>query len=118
MPPEYSFISVENERKTDEPILSFYRRLIQIRKSELLISEGDIEFIDAPWKSFIAYRRFSDASIHELIVAANMGFERRTARDFLRFPIPESEHLLRNYPLPELNNIWEPWEVRTKGTME
>jgi len=121
--PEYNFINVENESKDDESILSFYRRLIRIRKSELLISEGDIEFIDTPWKNFIVYRRFSDASAHELIVAANVGPERRNVRESLHLPIPESEYLLRNYPLPESNDIWEPWEVRiwkvgTKGTME
>lgn len=57
-PPEnYRTINVEAELRDPDSILTFYKRLIQLRKEEPVISEGEITFLFQEIPEVFAYRR-------------------------------------------------------------
>ena len=59
LPPEnYRTINAEAELRDPDSILYYYKRLIQLRKEEPVISEGQIEFLFQDTTEVFAYRRF------------------------------------------------------------
>lgn len=71
LPPEnYRAINAEAELRDPDSILHYYKRLIQLRKEEPVISAGQIEFVFQDVPEVFAYRRFlGDA---ELFVINNL----------------------------------------------
>ena len=53
-------VSAAAEEKDPQSILSFYRRLVQLRKELPIIAAGDIRFIDSLQEGIIAYERQRD----------------------------------------------------------
>lgn len=59
LPPEnYRTINAQAELRDPDSILHYYKRLIQLRKEEPVISEGEIEFLFQDVPGIFAYRRF------------------------------------------------------------
>lgn len=57
IPDNYKKINVYAEENDPNSILNFYRKLIQLRKDNKIISEGEIEFIEKKNPSVLAYKR-------------------------------------------------------------
>ena len=67
--PNYSFINAEEEEGRADSVLSFYKKLIQLRKDNNAIRRGDFEFLDEDSPVLFNYRRFDDKD--EFIVISN-----------------------------------------------
>ena len=52
-----SKINVSSQQKDESSILSFYKKLIVLRKEKKLISKGKIEFLENENKNVLAYKR-------------------------------------------------------------
>lgn len=65
----YKSINVENEKDDKDSILSFYKKLITIRKENTVISAGNISFIDTD-ENIIAYKR--SLGERKILVFCNM----------------------------------------------
>lgn len=53
----YKDINVEAEEKDEDSILSFYKKLVQLRKDYKIISEGRIKFLEQENEKVLAYER-------------------------------------------------------------
>ncbi len=76
MPTDQDKINVEKELKEGE-IFNFYQKLIKLRKSEKIISEGHIKPILMEHPQVMAYERYLDHSDEKLLVFANF-YEKET----------------------------------------
>ena len=94
LPPEnVRTINAEAELQDPDSILHYYKRLIQLRKEEPVIAEGQIEFLFQNVPEVFAYRRF--LGDEELLVACNLTGH-GVALDGA--PWAGCEKLLGNYP--------------------
>ena len=89
LPARRAHISAEAEEQDATSILSYYKRLIQLRRQEPLISEGDIRFILPDEKGIIAYERTLGGK--KLTVFCNFTAEQRTV------PSPDGAFVLGSY---------------------
>lgn len=70
LPDNYKTINAEAEAEDESSILSFYKKVIRLRKEKAAIAEGDIEFLDKKNPDVLAYRRMLGAE--EIIVLCNL----------------------------------------------
>lgn len=70
IPNNYHQINAENELGDESSILSFYKKLIQARKKNKVISEGEIVFLEQKNPDVLAYCRFLGEE--EIIVFCNL----------------------------------------------
>ncbi|MCI8757245.1 MAG: alpha,alpha-phosphotrehalase [Oscillospiraceae bacterium] len=71
MPPEnFRHINIQADRSDPDSILHYYKKLIQLRKQEPVISEGQIAFLYQDVPGVFAYRRFHQGQ--DLFVVNNL----------------------------------------------
>lgn len=70
LPDNYKIINAEAEDEDESSILSFYKKVIRLRKEKAVIAEGNIEFLDKRNPDVLAYRRMLGAE--EIIVICNL----------------------------------------------
>lgn len=70
LPDNYKTINAETEAEDESSILSFYKKVIRLRKEKAVIAEGNIEFLDKKNPDVLAYRRILGAE--EIIVLCNL----------------------------------------------
>lgn len=70
LPDNYKTINAEAEAEDESSILSFYKKVIRLRKEKAVIAEGNIEFLDKKSPDVLAYRRILGAE--EIIVLCNL----------------------------------------------
>lgn len=92
----YKSINVENEKDDKDSILSFYKKLITIRKENTVISAGNISFIDTN-ENIIAYKR--SLGERKILVFCNMS----NKDESLDIDLDGFKKLIGNYS--ELNYI-------------
>lgn len=92
----YKSINVENEKNDKDSILSFYEKLITIRKENTVISAGNIHFIDTK-DSIIAYER--SLNDKRILVFCNMS----NKEDSLGIDLEGFKKIIGNYN--ELNYV-------------
>lgn len=68
-PDNFKTFNVEAEEQDANSVLNFYRKLVRLRKSKKIISDGAISFIERDNPDVLAYRRTSGEEI--LIVLCN-----------------------------------------------
>lgn len=93
-PDNYKTINVEAERKEEDSIFNFYKKLIRMRKVLPVIADGNIRFVYNDDERIIAYRRYDEKD--ELLVMCNFTAEN------VELTLPDrfagAELLLGNYP--------------------
>ncbi len=109
LPENYREINADRQKEDPDSILSFYKKLIRLRKEKKVISDGKIEFLYPEVRQVLAYRRFDEEE--ELLVLCNM-----TAEE-LSLKLPEGKVydgcLIGNYPKAEAGGAkvrLRPWE--------
>ena len=107
VPANHTYINVETEEKDAHSILSYYKKLIALRKEYPIIAEGTIRFLDAGTDEIIAYVR--EYEHKQLIVICNM-----TGRslDASRIEVPSgAQKLIGNYHGKMFMNELKPYEA-------
>lgn len=66
----YEKINAETERADETSVLSYYKKLIALRKSSKVVSEGDITFLEKENERVLAYKRDYEGS--SIIVFNNL----------------------------------------------
>lgn len=70
VPDNYDRINVERERADEDSILSYYKKLIALRKRSRVVSEGSIAFLESENEKVLAYRR--DYGEESIVVLNNL----------------------------------------------
>ena len=107
VPANHTYINVETEEKDAHSILTYYKKLIALRKEYPIIAEGTIRFLDAGTDEIIAYVR--EYEHRQLIVICNM-----TGRslDASRIEVPSgAQKLIGNYHGKMFMNELKPYEA-------
>ena len=91
-PDNYRTINVQAELQDPDSILNYYKRLIQLRKDNPVISEGGIEFLCQGVPGVLAYRRFLGKD--EMLVYNNLTGETITLDDACR---ADGQKIIGNY---------------------
>jgi alpha-glucosidase len=86
--PEYPVINVEAQAGDPASTLSFYKRILGLRKAHRALKEGDIRFLRAP-KGLMAFERSyrsSDAGVSQETILVILNFTRWDRSYFLESP--------------------------------
>lgn len=67
--PRYKDINLEEDRKNEDSIFAFYKALIEMRKTNPAIVEGDLEFLLEDHETILCYRRRCEKQT--LLIVAN-----------------------------------------------
>ena len=109
IPENHSYVNVESEEQDPDSILAFYRKLVQFRKDNEIIADGDIRFLDTDTADVIAYERTLGDG--KLTVCCNLrGYEVQTP-----VQAQSGEVLISNYVNGGENEVLRPYEARVIG---
>lgn len=102
----YKSINVEAEQDDPDSILSYYKKLVQLRKEYRVISEGEIKFLETGNQKVIAYERsWNDDKIS---VLCNFS----SNEEKISYIRPAGKVLIRNYEHPRTSTgIIRPFET-------
>ncbi len=104
--PNYLKINVKNQRADENSVLSYYRKLIELRKKapyKDILREGDFELIDPKHPDVFAYKR--EYTKDGLVVICNF-------RPYpVEFSIRGKEVILTNYQQARQGNLLRPYEA-------
>jgi oligo-1,6-glucosidase len=109
--PRYKEINVEESEARPDSLFNFYRRLLEFRKTEPIVSEGGIEFVGTLSPALVVYRRRipGDESM-ALWVGCNMSPDEILAGE--SDPHPRGEVVFGNYEEKKEATSWRAWEMR------
>jgi glycosidase len=102
--PNYKEINVERETKDPQSVLSFYKKLIALRKSEGALIYGTMERFPVHHEDLIAFTRTLDGE--SLLIIGNMG------SNAPRQSIDGWKCILSNHEVQEDEDFFHPWEIR------
>jgi len=97
--PNYEYINVETQEIKDDSVLSFYKKLISLRKDDTvkdLFIYGDFQPVESDDEMFVYLRTFGEK---RALVVCNFSNQKQTI-DLLFSPV---RILLCNYSLPQLD---------------
>ncbi|TSO25467.1 alpha,alpha-phosphotrehalase [Lactobacillus sp. LL6] len=97
-PTDEERINVEKELTSGE-IFNYYQKLIKLRKSEKLISDGHIKMFLKEDKQIFAYERYLEDSSEKILVFTNFYGENATAELPENYRNKSCETILSNYDL-------------------
>ena len=105
--PNYTRINVEAQEADPNSVLNYYRRLVQLRKDEDVIRDGDYQEILPDWDNIFAYSRNDGQK--KLSVIANFSGEE------VRYPAwtmdTAGEPILGNYNSLPAEGVLRPYEA-------
>lgn len=104
--PNYADINVEDQERSIESILNFYRKMIQFRKDNPTFVYGDYESIRNDHQQIYAYRRWDE--VNEFLVVLNFSDQEV---DFDPI-ITGLELLIYNYSDATEDLLMRPWEAK------
>ena len=102
----YEWLNVEANKKDDDSILNYYKKLLAIRKKESLVIDGNYIDLLPKHKEIYAYMR--TGTKEKLLVVAN--YSPKNVKVDLNVTLNNYEVLINNYPVLNLNNI-EPYQA-------
>ncbi|MDO4806497.1 MAG: alpha,alpha-phosphotrehalase, partial [Coriobacteriales bacterium] len=100
----HAWINAEAEADDPSSVLSFYKRLIELRKAEPLIQRGDVRFCDVTSNKVIAYER--TLGNERMLVQCNFSAQEQPA-----LATEGGEVLISNYDKPGNGTTLRPWEA-------
>ena len=108
--PDYREVNAADALRRPDSIYHFYRKLLELRRGEDLVANGDIEFAGEPEGPLFLYRRFFDdaGGVRSLWVGGLFGDRPASSTLTSRSGGP----VLCNYDRVEDPLAWRPWEFR------
>jgi glycosidase len=99
----HTWLNAAAETSDPASVWSYFRRLIELRKSEEVIQMGDVRFLDAPTDRVIAYERTLGST--RVVVQCNFSGEEQPALE-----LDGGEILVSNYDEAAQTSTLRPWE--------
>ena len=111
--PNYTEINLEADRKDPESVFAFYQKLLQLRKEQIAVIEGDLQFYREESDQLIIYTR--SCKEQTLLVIANKSDETLPVELPAQLADHRWQRILTNREetVPSLDGgrFWLPWEV-------
>jgi len=105
--PNHAYINAESQINDPDSVFSFYKRLIQLRKTHPVIVHGDFTLLAKEDEQVFAYTRSYEGKT--LLVACNFSCEDAKLEEAAQTC---GEMLIGNYKEPGEKDMLRPWEVR------
>jgi trehalose-6-phosphate hydrolase len=103
----HTWINAQAEATDPDSVLSFFKRLIELRKAEHVVQTGDVRFVDVASDKVIAYERtLGDV---RLLVQCNYSGDEQPA-----VAADGGEVLISNYAEPGDGATLRPWEATAR----
>ncbi|WP_394175342.1 glycoside hydrolase family 13 protein [Guptibacillus hwajinpoensis] len=109
--PNYVDINVKKQEQDDESILSFYKKMIDLKKNNLVFTYGSYDLLLEEDKQIYAYTRTTKDD--RVLVVTNLSTEPAVFKS--EFIIDEDQLLLNNYEVNHVSNesiVLKPYEAR------
>lgn len=109
--PNYVDINVEKQEADDQSILSFYKKMIELKKKNLVFTYGSYELLLEEDPQIYAYTRTTDDD--SVLVVTNLSMKPAVFNTELK--LESKQLLLNNYPVArEVNDpiVLKPYEAR------
>jgi oligo-1,6-glucosidase len=101
----YNYINVAEQESNPNSVLHFFRKMVHLRKSNLVLIYGKFELVDNDNKQLFAYTR--SLNKEQLLVVLN--FSDTTAILNTSIPYDHKNILISNYENPNINNTFQPY---------
>jgi oligo-1,6-glucosidase len=101
----YNYINVAEQESNPNSVLHFFRKMVHLRKSNLILVYGKFELVDIDNKQIFAYTRSLNKD--QLLVVLN--FSDTTAILNTSIPFNHKNILISNYENPNINNTFQPY---------
>jgi oligo-1,6-glucosidase len=101
----YNYINVAEQESNPNSVLHFFRKMVHLRKSNLVLIYGKFELVDNDNKQLFAYTR--SLNKEQLFVVLN--FSDTTAILNTSIPYDHKNILISNYENPNINNAFQPY---------
>jgi oligo-1,6-glucosidase len=101
----YNYINVAEQESNPNSVLHFFRKMVHLRKSNLVLIYGKFELVDNDNKQLFAYTR--SLNKEQLLVVLN--FSDTTAILNTSIPFDHKNILISNYENPNINNTFQPY---------
>jgi oligo-1,6-glucosidase len=105
--PNYGKINAEIQEKDPQSILNYFRKLVELRKSEPTLTYGKFKILDKENPSIFAYSRELDNK--KLVIVLNFSDKESTFQSDINFK--NSKILLSNYENFSTNGNLKPYEA-------
>ncbi|MBD3108309.1 alpha-glucosidase [Bacillus sp. AGMB 02131] len=104
--PNYKEINVAEQETNEDSVLSFYKKMIALRKQEKVFVYGKYEYLNNNHPNIVAYTRTMEQT--KALILCNFGKEalKHTV------PIENGELILHNYKEVNDEHMLQPYEVR------
>lgn len=109
--PNYVDINVKKQERDDESILSFYKKMIDLKKNNLVFTYGTYDLLLEEDKQIYAYTRTTKDD--RVLVITNLSTDSAVFKS--EFIIDEDQLLLNNYEVNHVSNesiVLKPYEAR------
>lgn len=108
--PDYKDWNVTSEEKDNDSVLNYYKKLINFRKNNSVIWEGDFKEYAKSDKYFYIYsRQFGEK---KLLIVMNFSDKTRNLPNLHNIDIEEENYEIGNYSKTNLETDYYPYEVR------
>jgi oligo-1,6-glucosidase len=101
----YNYINVAEQESNPNSVLHFFRKMVHLRKSNLVLIYGKFELVDNDNKQLFAYTR--SLNKEQLLVVLN--FSDTTAILNTSIPYDHKNIIISNYENPNINNAFQPY---------
>jgi len=91
----YREINVEAQMKDDDSILNFYRRMIELKKNDDILTYGSFRLIFEEKRSIFAYERFDRKGNHKYIICCNLSDRNQKLK--AEHLLADADVMLHNY---------------------
>ncbi|MBN8208808.1 alpha-glucosidase [Bacillus sp. NTK071] len=109
--PNYVDINVKKQEQDEESVLSFYKKMIELKKNNLVFTYGSYDLLLEDDKQIYAYTRTTKDD--RVLVVTNLSTEPAVFKS--EFIIEEDQLLLNNYKVNHVSNesiVLKPYEAR------
>ncbi len=103
LPKDRKGISVEAQEKDPSSILSFYKKLVELRRENDIIADGEIHFLDTKEDDVIAYERVYEGK--KLLVLTSLRKESIQLQE--SFAVDKMDVLISNYDQEKQDTVTE-----------
>lgn len=80
IPPNYTTLNVASEEKDPNSLLNWYKRLIELRRTNPTLHDGGVIFVDNQNQNVLSYVRTAPAGAKAVVVSMNLSAQPQTVK--------------------------------------
>ncbi len=107
--PRYEEINVKEALRDADSIFYYYKKLIELRHTEAILTEGNYQLLLPESKEIFAYLRTTEKE--QWLVAANLSEKEAETEQLLMYGKERQEIKISNYPRTSISEKLRPYEA-------